>query len=328
MIHVTLPAGQADKNRRLPFFLAMEEWVARCLPPREYFFTWIVNPTVIIGRNQDINTEVDREYCQAHGIEVVRRRSGGGCVYADRDNIMLSYISPGVDVVTTFGVFTGAVVDILRGFGINAEATGRNDIVVDGRKISGNAFYHLQGRSIVHGTMLYDTDLENMVHAITPSRAKLESKQVRSVESRITTVRNLAPDMTLEDFRRALTDGLATETIVLADSQIAEIEAIERRYYDKTWLDGRRSVSLGRIEGVGEIGMSALLDSEGRIASVDVSGDVFVLRDLDNMTDLLRGCCPDVDAIEQAIANIDVGNYIVGLTNRSFAHLLAESVKS
>lgn len=156
--------------RRLPFYLAMEEYVARRFD-EEFFFMWQVDPTVIFGRNQLIEREVNIDYCRNNGIAVYRRKSGGGCVFADMSNIMFSYIVSSDDVVTTFSSYTERVAAMLRSLGLNAESTGRNDVLIDGRKVSGNAFYHIPGRSIVHGTMLYDTDLAHITQAISPSEA-------------------------------------------------------------------------------------------------------------------------------------------------------------
>lgn len=234
MIRIVLP----DSNPRpLAFFLALEEWVASSLPDNDYFFTWIVEPTVIIGHNQDIDVEVDREYCRENGIDIVRRRSGGGCVYADRDNIMMSYVTPDTDVEKVFARYTSMMAGQLRKAGIDAVPSGRNDITVGDRKISGNAFYRLPTRSIVHGTMLYHTDMANMLSAITPTRAKLESHKVTSVESRITTVRTLRPDITREEFHTLLTAGLEEGRLTLTPENIGEIEAIEKEYYNPDWLN-------------------------------------------------------------------------------------------
>ncbi|MBQ5508275.1 MAG: lipoate--protein ligase family protein, partial [Muribaculaceae bacterium] len=163
MRYVQLPY---DEVRRLTFYLAMEEHAARLLKDDksidELFFTWRVRPTVIFGRNQLIDSEVNVAYCKANGIEYYRRKSGGGCVYADMDNLMFSYITRSDDVTTTFSHYTHAIVAMLKDLGLDASDTSRNDIMIEGKKVSGNAFYHLPGISIVHGTMLYDTNMENM----------------------------------------------------------------------------------------------------------------------------------------------------------------------
>lgn len=230
---------------RLAFFLAMEEWVARNLDAGEYVFMWDVPPTVIIGHNQDIQSEVNLDYCRRHNIDVVRRKSGGGAVYADRDNIMMSYICDHTDVKTVFERFTSMVASQLQKMGFDAVPSGRNDITIGSRKISGNAYYLMKDRSIVHGTMLYDTNMENMLNAITPSMAKLSSKGVVSVEGRIVCAKWLRPEMELKEFRQKLMSGLETSRYVLGKEEIEEIKRIEERYYDPLWIMEGKSLQSG-----------------------------------------------------------------------------------
>lgn len=173
MKYVALPE---EKVRRLSFYLAMEEYVARHVDEDDSFFMWQVEPSVIFGRNQLIENEVNLDYCRANHIATFRRKSGGGCVYADMKNIMFSYITKEDNVSLTFSRYINMVVEVLRRLGVDARASGRNDVMIGDRKVSGSAFYHLPGRSIVHSTMLYDTDMRNMVGAITPTD---ESSSVR-----------------------------------------------------------------------------------------------------------------------------------------------------
>ncbi|RKV70735.1 MAG: lipoate--protein ligase family protein, partial [Alloprevotella sp.] len=147
-----------DDIRKLSFYLATEEFLARHTDLDECFFMWQVRPTVIFGRNQLIENEVNLDYCREHGIETYRRKSGGGCVYADMNNIMFSYVNHGENITFTFDRYINMVVDVLRELGVEAYTSGRNDILIDGKKVSGNAFYHIPHRNIVHGTMLFDTD--------------------------------------------------------------------------------------------------------------------------------------------------------------------------
>lgn len=312
MINVILPDSSPH---RLPFYLTMEEWIARRLPAGDYFFTWQVDPTVIFGRNQDIDKEVDLDYCRRHGIAFYRRRSGGGCVFADRSNIMFSFITPSEQVVTTFSRYTSLVARMLQSLGLDAEAGGRNDITVGGRKVSGNAFYHLPGRSIVHGTMLYDTDLAHMAGAITPSRSKLESKKVASVESHITTLcRHL--DIDINEFIDYATRYLADSTLQLSASQVEEIEEMSQPYYTREWIYGRRnarSISKDRrIEGVGEFNIDIERDGD-RIRDIEMHGDFFITGDLDSLLDKIKGTEATPAALAGAIAETDCGSVIAGL---------------
>ena len=152
---------------------------------------WQVDPSVIFGRNQLIENEVNLDFCQKHGIQMFRRKSGGGCVYADRRNVMLSYITSEEQVGFTFNRYVNMLVAVLHRMGIDASASGRNDVMIGDRKVSGNAFYHIPGRSIVHGTMLYDVNLDDLQQAITPTAAKLAKHAVASVRQRVANLREI-----------------------------------------------------------------------------------------------------------------------------------------
>ena len=179
---------------RLPFYLAMEEYVARNIYKGEdCFFMWQVNPTVIFGRNQVIEDEVNIEYCKSHNIQFYRRKSGGGCVYADMGNVMLSYITGEESVDNCFAYYMEMLTRSFNAIGIPAERNDHNDIMLNGQKISGNAILHMTDRVIAHGTLLYDTNMENMTNAITPSKQKLSRNGVQSVRQRITLLKDFTP---------------------------------------------------------------------------------------------------------------------------------------
>ena len=193
MKNVVLPDAV---RRSLAFYLAMEEYVAKEVED-EAFFVWRVEPTVIYGRNQVLENEVNLQYCREHEVDIVRRKSGGGCVYSDLGNIMVSYVSRRGDVSEVFDRYMTAMTEALRTLGVPAEKSGRNDILVEGRKISGNAFHQLPDRSIVHGTLLYSTDLEALTEAIRPPVEKLQRHGVESVRQRV---------MNLSDYVAAMPD--------------------------------------------------------------------------------------------------------------------------
>ena len=185
MIHIVLDDG---KERSLVFYLAMEEYLARYTED-EAFFVWQVPPTVIIGRNQVMAAEVNLPYCRAHGIRVFRRKSGGGCVYSDRGNLMVSCVMSGKDVPFLFENYIRRLALCLRRAGLEAEVSGRNDILVSGKKVSGNAFFSIHGRNVMHGTLLFDCNPEQLENVLTPSGTKLRSKGVSSVRQRVGSLR-------------------------------------------------------------------------------------------------------------------------------------------
>ena len=204
--------SENKKLDRVDLCLADERRVAAELKPGEVrIWTWVVGPSVICGRNQDIPAEVDLDYCKANGIEVYRRHSGGGAVYADSGNIMLSYVTRSEETVPEiFARWIRLLADALRQLGIDAQPTGRNDIEVDGRKVSGGAFYRTHdGASIAHSTLLYDTNAAHMANALTPPAEKLARHGVVSVPARIGLLRDYT-DLTFDQLRVSLERILAT----------------------------------------------------------------------------------------------------------------------
>ena len=169
------------------------------------------------------------DYCHEKGIQMFRRKSGGGCVYADKGNVMLSYVCDGDNVGFTFNKFINMLLLVLRRMGVEATSTSHNDVMIGERKVSGTAFYHLPGRNIVHSTFLYDTDMENMLHAITPSREKLQRKGVESVRQRITLLKDYT-DMSLEEVKSLIRTTLCVGERVLTLSEVDEIERLEEKY--------------------------------------------------------------------------------------------------
>lgn len=322
MLYIALPE---EKTRKVSFYLAMEEFVARNVMADDCLFYWQVNPSVIFGRNQLIDNEVNRPYCRAHGINIFRRKSGGGCVYADLGNVMFSFITSDENVGMAFNRYVGMIVLMLNELGANASATGRNDILVDGKKVSGNAFYHIPGRSIVHGTMLYDTDMDNMLQSITPPTDKLESKGVDSVRQRIALLKdyiNLDIDELKAYARRTLCDG----TYLLTETDVAKIEETERNVYlSPDFISGNNPrytlTRRRRIEGVG--GIEARIEMKGdAIKQVTLSGDFFAIGDVDAMIGRLTGIKLTGEAIAGVLPD-NTGDIIMNLKKDDLVSLLA-----
>lgn len=229
-------ALKEEKVRHLSFYLAMEEYLARRVLPTlgtegydGLFFMWQVRPSVIFGRNQVAENEVNLEYCCEHGIEVFRRKSGGGCVYADEDNLMLSFITSDENVNFTYNRFINMLLLVLRRLGIEATGTNHNDVLIGDRKVSGTAFYHLPGASIVHATMLYDTNMDHMLNAITPSSEKLKRKGVESVRQRITLLKNHTT-LSIDELKAFVRQTLCQGETTLTSADEAAIEEMEQDY--------------------------------------------------------------------------------------------------
>lgn len=230
MKYVTIPD---NAQRRLPFYLAMEEFIAAHVD-EDAFFMWRVAPTVIIGRNQVLENEVNVEYCRKAGVQIVRRKSGGGCVYSDMGNLMISYISDRGEVSAVFDRYMSALAASLCDLGLPAVASARNDVLVDGRKVSGNAFHQLPDRSIVHGTLLYSTDMKALTEAIRPPLEKLHRHGVESVRQRVVNLsefKDVNPVLkSPESLTAYLTEHFTDGMIALTPDQVAIIEEMEKEY--------------------------------------------------------------------------------------------------
>lgn len=229
------PVVSRTQERHLSFYLAMEEYVARHLGEDDAFFIWQVRPSVIFGRNQSMESEVNVDYCRSHGIEMYRRKSGGGCVYADEQNLMLSFVTGEENVHLAFNRFIGMLLLVLRKLGVEATSTTHNDVLIGQRKVSGTACYHLPGHSIVHATLLYDTNMSHMEQAITPSKEKLRSKGIQSVRQRITLLKDHTT-MTLDELKIFIRETLCDGVQTLTDSDVAAIGQLEQSYLNDDFI--------------------------------------------------------------------------------------------
>ena len=227
MKNVTIP----DKGiRRLSFFLAMEDYVAGKVEG-DAFFVWQSDPTVIIGRNQDLEAEVNIPYCIENGITIVRRKSGGGCVYSDSGNIMVSYISRRGDVASVFDRYLDSLTSCLRTVGLDAVRSERNDVMVCGMKVSGNAFHQLPDRSIVHGTLLFSSDFDALEQAIRPPVEKLTRHGIRSVRQRVANLSGyLGDDWSIERVKQHLVEYFCDDEICLDHDDVRNILELEKQY--------------------------------------------------------------------------------------------------
>ncbi len=323
MRYIALP----DKAvRRLSFYLAMEEYIARHRTGEDCFFMWQVNPSVIFGRNQLMENEINMDYIRSHGIEYYRRKSGGGCVYADFSNIMFSYITDDFNVAFTFDRYLQLIAHTLNKLGVNAVSSGRNDILVEGKKVSGNAFYRTAGRSIVHGTMLFDTDLEALVRAITPNNEKLLTKGIESVRKRVTNLKEYL-DIDIEEFKRFMRSSLCRTEECLSPEEIGKIEEIEKEYLRDEWILGNNPRYTLIRRGYGEAGeIEIRLEiKNGIIKSMNLMGDYFPIGEMEEFLDKFREIPFSPQSIGQVLDRIPIENYIRRLDRKHFVAILFDN---
>lgn len=324
MKYILLP--EPDTIHQLPFYFAVEEYVARHYTDDEYFVGWRVNPTVMLGRNQLIDNEVNTGYCKLHEIDIFRRKSGGGCIYADEGCIQFSYISRTSNANEAFACYMQRMVRMLQGLGIDARLSGRNDILIDNAKVSGCAFYQLPGRSVLHNSLLFDTRLDHLSNALTPAKEKLQSKGVESVKQR---VMNLAAYTHLGisafmDYVRREMCGM--EVLQLTDEDMKGVAELEKELASDSFVYGKNPkytvVRKHRFEGVGTLEVHLELKNN-IIGNINMVGDYFLLGDIDHdFLALLKGCAFTREAVGETLQDVDLSAIVRGLQLRQFLRLL------
>ena len=324
MKYILLP--KPDTIHQLPFYFAVEEYVARHYTDDDYFMGWRVNPTVMLGRNQLIDNEVNTDYCKEHKIDIFRRKSGGGCIYADKGCIQFSYISRAVNANEAFAAYMQRMADLLKGLKIDAQLSGRNDILINGTKVSGCAFYQLSNRSVLHNSLLFDTQLDHLSNALTPAKEKLQSKGVASVRQRVTNVATYTQLDILAFMDYVRQEMCGTEVLKLTEEDMKEVAEIEKELSSDDFVYGKNPkyslVRKHRFEGVGTLEAHIELKNN-IIGSINMVGDYFLLGDIDHdFLSLLKGCEFTREAVEERLEDIDLSTIIRGLKLRQFLRLL------
>ena len=324
MKYILLP--KPDTIHQLPFYFAVEEYVARHYTDDDYFMGWRVNPTVMLGRNQLIDNEVNTDYCKEHKIDIFRRKSGGGCIYADKGCIQFSYISRSVNANKAFADYMQRMADLLKGLKIDAQLSGRNDILINGTKVSGCAFYQLSNRSVLHNSLLFDTQLDHLSNALTPAKEKLQSKGVASVRQRVTNVATYTQLDILAFMDYVRQEMCGTEVLELTEEDMKGVAEIEKELSSDDFVYGKNPkyslVRKHRFEGVGTLEAHIELKNN-IIESINMVGDYFLLGDIDHdFLYLLKGCEFTRETVEERLENIDLSTIIRGLKQRQFLRLL------
>lgn len=328
-----------DKERDPRVNLAIETYLLQNMPLDEPILLFYINePSIIIGRNQNTIEEINKEYVDEKGIHVVRRLSGGGAVYHDLGNLNFSFIMP--DDGNSFRDFkklTEPIVEALHKLGIEgAQLKGRNDLVIDEKKFSGNAMYSTNGRMFAHGTLMFDSDIDEVVNALKVKKDKIESKGIKSIRSRVTNIKDYLPAdkqaMTTEEFRQAIllqifgVDSVdQVKTHELNEEDWKAINQISEEYY-KNWdwnygrspefnLERQKRFAIGSIE--------VRLDvADGKIEKAKIFGDFFGLGEIKDVEDQLIGTRYDKKALEECIDHIDLTHYFGNITKEDFLELI------
>ena len=306
--------------------LAFEEYVLTHCTAGDYLILWQYRNAVIVGRNQNAEAEINRSYVEAHNIDVVRRNTGGGTVYHDMGNLNYSFITDaGPAEERSCARFSEPVVAALQQLGLNATLSGRNDILVDGKKVSGTAQQLLKGRILHHGTLLFDTDPEKIAGALRPDPSKYQSKGIQSVRSRVGSIRAaLKQDMDMQAFHRFLKAQLFSGDVIplsLTEEQLAEVRRLKSEKYDTwQWNFGRSpkfSTCLRQRYPGGLLELHLTVE-QGCIREVAILGDFLGLADLQPLEQALLSCPYREDAIREVLARFPLEDMLGSITADEF----------
>ena len=313
--------------------LAIEEYALKNLDINESYLLFYINkPSIIIGKNQNTIEEVNQDYVEQNDITVVRRLSGGGAVYHDLGNLNFSFITKDDgDSFHNFKKFTEPVVKALGKLGIQAELSGRNDIMAEGRKISGNAMFATRGRMFSHGTLLFNSEMDHIVSALKVKKEKIESKGIKSVRSRVGNIADfLKEPMTIEEFRGFILtnifEGLSEiPEYVLTEEDWKEIHKIsEERYQKWEWNYGKSpkfNVQASHRFPVGSIDMR-LEVNKGKIENCKIYGDFFGVGDVAELEQKLIGVRYDKESVALVLEDVNVQHYFGNVTKDDVLQLI------
>lgn len=315
--------------------LALEEYMLRNFGANETFLLFYINkPSIIIGRNQNSIEEINRQYVEENNIKVVRRLSGGGAVYHDEGNLNFSFITKDDgESFHNFAKFTEPVVRALNSIGVPAELIGRNDLLVKDRKISGNAQFATRGRMFSHGTLMFDSEIEHVVHALQVSKEKIESKGIKSIRSRVANISEfLTENMSMKQFKDLLLcqifnveNSAEVPRYELTEADWERVHEIStERYARWDWNYGKSPAY--NVQARHKF-TSGLLDirldvKKGIIENCKIYGDFFGVGDVEEIENKLRGVRHKRSEVEKALENIDISHYLGKITKEDFVSLI------
>lgn len=295
----------------------------------DVFYLYINSPCIVVGKHQNASAEINQAYVHEHKIDVVRRQSGGGAVYHDHGNLNYGFITKekGQDIDEVFREFTFPILKVLQKMGANASFSGRNDLVIDDKKISGVAQYHSGGKVLLHGTLLFDSDLTRLAASLNADPRKFQDKGVKSVKSRVSNIRPFLSDThTIEEFtstiiREVLSLFPNASMYAYTDQDKAGIKQLaEEKYSTWEWVYGTSpkftyAHALKYEKGLLDIGLAV---SSGLIERIAFYGDFFGTKEIDALGILLTGIPYRRESVEKVLADVALDEYIFGLSKELF----------
>lgn len=321
-----------NKHTNPYFNLATEEFLLHHAK-EDIFMLWQDEPCIVVGKNQNTLSEINYDYVKANNIPVVRRLSGGGAVFHDLGNINFTFIQSGAShLFADFKTFTLPIIDVLTEMGVNAEFSGRNDLLIEGKKFSGNAQYRHKDRVLHHGTLLFSSEIQDLSQALKPKEAKFEGKGVKSVVSRVTNISEHLPEpMSLATF----IERIENHILALDPAQnhreplsMEELTAIEQltaeKYSSYDWNFGHSpSYNFTQEKKLpGGLITVHLEVSESVIKAAKIYGDFFGVEDVTAVEEALVGSHHDTDSLLQVLTALEFERYFSGISREELLTVL------
>lgn len=313
-----------EGNLKPYFYFALEEYIMENVLKGDeaYFFTWKIHG-VVIGKNQVLENEVNIDYLNENKIDVYRRPTGGGTIYADHRNTMYTMITKRAENFS-FKPYLSLVINAMSKLGLQIEFSGRNDLLYDGKKISGVAFLQNKFGVLIHGTFMYDVDIDTMIRTITPSNEKLISKGIDSVRSRVVNLKPHLNGMTQDQLITHLEKEITTKEYILSDEEIKIIVQLALKYESR---DFRFKIQPGYTKRVTKRLTGGLYDIEidltrGYIDAIRFNGDFFDLLPIEILENAFKGIAYDKESLENLFNTIKVENVLLDVKKEELLDLL------
>ena len=315
-----------------PYYnMAFDEYCLESLPIDEpVFFLWQNRPAVIVGFNQEVNTEVNLDYLKENGIDLVRRVTGGGAVYHDLENLNYTIVGRSEDLERDYPEYASLLAKALQTLGVPATLSGRNDILVEGRKVSGFAKRVCKNRLMVHGTLMYNVDVNVLTNVLNPSTTKLQSKGIASVRSRVANLCDYLPEIPdIQTFSQRLEEILSNNhsdtEYQLSETDLTNIQQLtDKKFATWEWNYGRSpkaTLSHSARLACGTVEIHLTL-AENRIASCRFGGDFLGNLPTTDLESALIDVVYNTESIRERLSTFTISDYFDKVTVEELIKLI------